>query len=24
LSKFKIQSRSIKGGIEKLKKILCN
>jgi len=24
LSKFKIQSRSIKGGIEKVKKILCN
>ena len=24
LSKFKIQSRSIEGGIEKLKKILCN
>ena len=24
LSKFKIQSRSIKGGIEKVKRILCN
>ena len=24
LSKFKIQSRSIEGGIEKVKKILCN
>ena len=24
LSKFKIQSRSIEGGIEKMKKILCN
>jgi len=24
LSKFKIQSRSIRGGIEKVKKILCN
>ena len=24
LSKFKIQSRSIKGGIEKVKKVLCN
>ena len=24
LSKFKIQSRSVEGGIEKVKKILCN